>query len=120
MAIAISIDPKKSRIRIHKETLEEIDHPHYIHILVNPGKLRLAIKASGRKTKDSLHVIYNSEKDCEFYSSELVEQLLVLANIANRNCTYRINGFKVSHCDTAVFPIENISLVNSEETHNTN
>ena len=36
--LPLVIDPKKSRLRIHKQTLALLDNPQYIQLLVNPEK----------------------------------------------------------------------------------
>ena len=41
--LSISIDLKKNRIRIHKNTLHAIGSPSYILLLVNPVENSLAI-----------------------------------------------------------------------------
>ena len=41
----ICIDFKKSRFRIHKNTLRMLGNPDYIQLLVNPYKNMLAIRA---------------------------------------------------------------------------
>ena len=47
----ICIDFKKSRFRIHKNTLRMLGNPDYIQLLVNPHENILAIKRSIREDR---------------------------------------------------------------------
>lgn len=92
MTAVISLDMKKKRIRIHKSTLESLNRPENIVILINPDTYKIAICPTLPDVKDSLKVSYDSNTDCEYYSKELMVQLSRLKTSINRSYTYRIRG----------------------------
>lgn len=91
----LSIDLRKNRIRIHKQTLHMMGDPEYIQLLVNPETQIIAIKKSIREdflahkvSKEQL-----ASKNCyELYSKILVMQLCKVNTDWDRNETYRIYG----------------------------
>jgi hypothetical protein len=105
MTAVISLDMKKKRIRIHKSTLELLDNPTNIVILINPDKYKIMIRPVLPDVKDSLKVIYKTNADCEFYSKELMDQLSKLGSCINLSYTYRITGKAVPGKGIALFDI---------------
>ncbi len=107
MTAAISLDMKKKRIRIHKSTLELLNRPDNIMILVNPEVYMIAICPALSGKKDSLKVIYNNNIDCEYYSKNLMEQLSWLKSGIKHSYTYRIAGGLSDDGKIVVFDINN-------------
>ncbi len=101
----ITLDMKKNRIRIHKATLELLKRPRNIHILINPAEYKLVIRPTPPDVKDSLKISYKADSDCEFYSTDLMEQLSRLKPQLNNSCTYRIIGEIVEEKRIALFDI---------------
>ena len=128
MTAVISLDMKKKRIRIHKTTLELLNRPENIMILVNPETYMIAICPALPNKKDSLKVIYDNNADCEYYSKELMEQLSWLKSSIKRTYTYRITGElsydrkiavfdinKAVRYDTSDEPKENTGVSNNDD-----
>lgn len=56
IAIHISVDMKKYRIRVHKSTLHQLGDPPYIQLLINPSACVVAVKSVSRaSSKDQTH-----------------------------------------------------------------
>ena len=104
MKAAISLDMKKKRIRIHKSTLDLLNKPENIVIMVNPDKNKIALCSTLPDVKDSLKVFYDNNSDCEYYSKELMEQLSRLKSCIDQSYTYRIYG-KIVNSILAIFDI---------------
>ena len=110
-AIAIiSLDMKKNRIRIHKSTLELLKYPKNIHILINPNEYKLVIRPTPPDIKDSLKINYKTDSDCEFYSTDLMDQLSRLKPQLLYSCTYRIIGEIVEEKRIALFDINKATI----------
>ena len=63
----ISIDLKKSRIRVHKASLHQIGDPHYIHLLVNIEARQVAIRSvDAQKFDSAAHKVKPSAMDSDF------------------------------------------------------
>ncbi len=101
---------KKCRIRIHKATLELLNRPKNIHILINPEEYKLVIRPTPPDIKDSLKISYKADSDCEFYSTELMEQLSKLRPELGTSCTYRIIGELVEEKRIALFDINKAAI----------
>jgi hypothetical protein len=107
----ISIDFKKNRIRIHRNTLRLIGNPEYIQLLVNPYKKIIGIKAScqedklAHKVNDYFVVTGNSY---ELYSRDLLYTLTKVNNDWQNYEIFRLEG-NISHANRlALFSMENI------------
>ena len=70
----ISIDLKKGRIRIHKESLRLIGSPKYIQFLVSVDRSMLAIRGIDTDSSGSaaIRIIPQLQADYEIYSTSLV------------------------------------------------
>ena len=89
---SISLDLKKNRIRIHKQTLHALNDPGYILFLVNPEERVLGIKVCSKDARLANKITYHPGTDCDFYSKELLYQLrMVCPELTDRN-TFRISG----------------------------
>ncbi len=112
--IIISIDLKKSRIRIYKSTLHQLRDPKYIQLLVNPTERIVAIRGDDSRCKESHEVCFSRLKPdyCyELYSKQLVSTLMTLFPGLEKNCTYRFTG-EVREADRlALFPLDTIQRV---------
>jgi hypothetical protein len=112
--LAISIDFKHNRIRIHKATLHAMGSPEYIHFLVNPEQRAFAIARSD-KTDLSAHPLHWSRltggHSFELHSKSLVKSLLGLCESWQNNRTYRICGKIVPKGGAAVFHVAEAIMV---------
>ena len=88
----LALDLKKKRIRIHKQTLHQLNDPEYIQILVNPDKKIIAIRACEKNALQAHKISYVASKDCELYSKGLLAQLAVVSPELTEGNTYRLNG----------------------------
>ena len=86
----ISLDMKKRRLRIHKQTLKMMNNPECIYIWVNPEQKVIAICACENNSKDALKV--PTGRNCEIFSTSLFEELMNLNVGFQENSTYRLTG----------------------------
>ena len=105
MTAMISLDMKKKRIRIHRSTLELLNNPSNIHILINPQPNKIALCPARPDTKDSIKLQYGTDIDCELYSTELMEQLSYLSPKIDFASTYRIIGEVIPDKGIALFDL---------------
>lgn len=116
--VSLSIDMKKSRLRIHKTTLNQLGKVGYIQLLVNPNDKILAVRGSEQRHKDShslCRVQLNPENCFELYSKSLMERIMSLLPDLDTNCTYRIPGEAHSGDNIAFFPLRNMQKVEGDE-----
>lgn len=97
--IAISLDWKKSRIRIYKETLYQIGKPDNICLMVNPESMTIAIQA----TPYSIGITHKLDwkmlqgaRSVELYSRAFLSRLFNMKLDWDMEHSYRIYG-KVNH-----------------------
>jgi len=112
---AISIDFKKSRIRIHKSTLHAIGDPEYILLLINPEERSIAIQRSSRSDLRAYHIIpafLKGMKSCELSSLILIEGLFQIYDGWQNNQTYRIYGEAIHNEGIVKFHIDKAIPVN--------
>lgn len=108
----LSIDLKKNRIRIHKQTLHLLGDPEYIQLLVNPDARLIAIRRSIRKDYLAHRVRLTNSICYELYSRELIQTLQQVNAGLETNKGYRIYGkYNPKEC-VAHFAMDNIVLFN--------
>jgi len=112
--LALSIDFKHHRIRIHKATLHAIGKPEYIQFLIDPGQRAFAITRSD-KTDLLAHPLHwarlTGGPSFELHSKSLVNSLLGLCESWQGDRTYRICGEITPNEDTAVFHVANAIML---------
>jgi len=113
---AISIDFKKNRIRIHKESLRMIGNPSYIQLLVNVERAQIAIRGIDKKSCDAHKVNMaqiQSDFSYEIYSQSFTMKLRDAFTQFGQTCTYRLAGLVFPQARVAVFDVESIQRVES-------
>ncbi len=105
MMPSITLDMKKSRIRIHKHTLNLMNDPRYVIILINPEHKTIGLRRS-HKVPQAHRIISSPNKDCELYSKELFLKLSTLSPHLHSGGSYRIEGKMISEA-LAVFDLSN-------------
>lgn len=108
--LPLVIDPKKCRIRIHKQTLALLDNPKYIQLLIHPEKkiILLCPKSTYTPACERIRWEQISEKNCcEIYSTSFVEKLMLLCNNWDENISYRLTG--------TLLPSQNVILYHMED-----
>lgn len=116
--VSVSIDMKKSRIRIHKTTLNLLGEVGFIQLLMNPAGKVLAVRGSETRHKDSHSLVrarLNPECCFELYSKSLIETIMSLLPELDRDCTYRIPGEAHPGDNIAFFPLRLMQKVEGNE-----
>jgi len=114
----LSIDIKKNRIRVHKESLHLIGDPKYIQILVNIKSRLIAIRAveSDQTDLQSYRIDQNrmeSEFSFEIYSSPFIQKLCNEFKCFKKGKCYRLTGTAVGFEKTVVFNIDSLQEIDS-------
>ena len=109
---AISVDLKKHRIRIHKNTLRSIGNPDYVLLLVNPEDRTLAILRSNRFDPRAHHIIMTTRTAIELYSRSLTKSLRDICSTWQDNQSYRMYGKTILVEGVAQFHMDDSILVN--------
>ena len=93
--LAMSIDFKHHRMRIHKKTLHAMGNPEYVQVLVAPEERALAIMPCGRSNPRSHRLHWErlaNGQSFELHSKSLVRNLFELRGDWQGGHTYRIRG----------------------------
>ena len=114
----ISIDLKKYRIRIHKESLHLIGDPKYIQILVNINSRMVAIRAveSGKVDLQTFKVdqnCINSDFSYEIYSRHFITRLCNEFDCFKKSECYRLTGTAIESERMAVFTIDSLQKIDN-------
>ena len=109
----ITIDIKKSRIRIFRTTIHAIGDPKKIQLLVNPTTRSVAIKAVERELSgDQAHTLHPDIRDgYEIYSRAFVNKLCEVAGGLDKNYSYRMKGKIISSEKLVVFSMDSIARI---------
>ncbi|MPN32987.1 hypothetical protein SDC9_180470 [bioreactor metagenome] len=114
---AIMFDFKKSRIRIHKNTLHALDNPAYVLLLINPIDRLIAVKANDGTDARAHRVGMRASKNKSFeiYSMALLDKLRLCSEWDEKQ-SYRILGNRIEEQDLVQFKInESFQYVNDRD-----
>lgn len=112
----ISIDLKKFRIRVHKESLHLIGDPKYIQFLVNINNRLVAIRAVEKEQVDlQTHRVDQTRMESDFsfeiYSRPFIERLCKEFDCFKEGNTYRLTGTAIQSERIAVFPLDSLQKI---------
>lgn len=114
----MSIDTKKSRIRIHKAMLHQLDDPQYIQLLVDPAGMAVAVRCVDTPLfGDAVHTISRerlcSVFSCEIYSRFFVSKLSALVPAMGEGHLYHMSGKVIPSQRMAVFDLNTLKTAES-------
>lgn len=112
----ISIDLKKFRIRVHKESLHLIGDPKYIQFLVNIDSRLVAIRAVEKEQVDlQTHKVDQTRMESDFsfeiYSRPFIERLCKEFDYLGEGNSYRLTGTAIQSERIAVFPLDSLQKI---------
>lgn len=112
----ISIDLKKFRIRVHKESLHLIGDPEYIQFLVNIKSRLVAIRAVEKEQVDlQTHRVDQTRMESDFsfeiYSRPFIARLCKEFDCFNEGNSYRLTGTAIPPERIAVFAIDSLQKI---------
>ncbi|HAN20644.1 MAG: hypothetical protein A2Y15_06470 [Clostridiales bacterium GWF2_36_10] len=112
----ISIDLKKFRIRVHKESLHLIGDPKYIQFLVNMNSRLVAIRAVEKEQVDlQTHRVDQTRMESDFsfeiYSRPFIERLRKEFDCLGEGNSYRLTGAAIQSERIAVFSLDSLQKI---------
>lgn len=110
----MSVDLKKYRIRIHKNTLHSIGDPDHVLLLVNPEERTIALLSSNNsdpRAHKLIQVSSSNQKSIDLYSRSLVKNLRNLCSYWQDNQSYRLYGEIISNKGVAQFHMDQSVLL---------
>lgn len=115
----LSIDLKKSRMRVHKAMLHQLGDPQYIQLLVNPDNRAIAILAVDKPhTKDPVHKVtekkLHSDFSYEIYSSSFLLGIRSLEPRLDELTCFRLSGEVFPERRMAVFSLKTLRRVDAQ------
>lgn len=121
--LAISVDLKKYRLRIHKKTLHILGMPSYVQLLINPVEMIIAICGAEEKTPEA-HKVHlsqlNADNSFELYSKSFVNQLKAIVPNLDPGHSYRFYGKKVTNKNAVIFQMTSIEKITRNEVNTVN
>ena len=114
--VNMTIDIKKHRIRIHKDTVHGLGDPAAIQLLVDTRNLVFAICAANAQTpREHTHMLYpgkiGTDASYDIYSRGFVEAFCDLVDGLDHNCSYRMTGRLINKKRAAVFSLSTLHKV---------
>lgn len=111
---SICIDLKKGRVRIHKDTLYLLGCPQYIELLVNPKNKGFIVRSAdnGKNSHPVRLKKCGRDKKCyELYSRNFIREINRVADLMEKENSYRITGNLNTDRTAAFFCLDNASLI---------
>jgi len=118
LTAALSIDTKRSRIRIHRATLHQLDDPQYIQLLVDPAGMAVAVRRVDTPVfGDAVHTAgwerHGSVFSCEIYSRFFIDKLSALVPDMEEGNLYHMRGEVIPSRRAAVFDLKTLKRMES-------
>ena len=81
----LTVDIKRSRIRIHKKTYHLLDSPAYCRFLINPEKKAIVVELCDASTPGAVKLpkLASDHSSVEVHSKSLISELVVCAGYEN-------------------------------------
>ena len=114
--IQCTVDLKKNRIRIHKETLRQMGNPRYVQFLVNEEKQLFAIHHTDTPFCGSAHKVgsVSSDSCVEIYSEPLAKTLAASFDSLYMGNSYHLSGWGHPEDGVAVFSVATAQIIEQE------
>ena len=94
--VLLTLDPARTRIRIHKKTLRLLGSPAYIQFLVNPEELYIAVLGSDKPisggTANKVKLTESPQQAVEFYSTILIKNFSEMVGGFDLRFNYQLSG----------------------------
>ena len=118
--LRLSIDLKKNRIRIHKQTLRFLEDPPYIQLLFSPRRQAIVVLRRDRKVPNGqeIPVVFDKPDPSgtfDIYSKELIHRIRGQFPGLDRAGLYRLSGFGIPEDGGVLFPLSTLSR--AEDAH---
>lgn len=118
LTATMSIDTRRSRIRIHKAMLHQLGDPQYIQFLVDPNGMAVAVRrVDAPLFGDAVHEVSRgrlcSDLSYEIYSRFFVAKLSLLAPVMGEGRLYHMKGEVIPSQRIAVFDLNTLETVES-------
>ena len=115
----LTIDLKKKRLRLYKQSLKAIGNPEYVQFLVDPVTHKLVIRSSDEKDWCAQRIYWTILNDkgqcCEFYSKDLLEMMRLHFFPSDKLRSYRVSGATANRKSLIVFDLNESVPIADEE-----
>lgn len=106
--LSISIDLKKNRIRIHKNTLHQLGDPNRVQLLFNPNRKAFLISCPSRSISESQdEKVYfdkpGTDGSYQLYSCELMKRIRAVCPELADHALYYVCGKYLPTMNAAIF-----------------
>ena len=118
--ITMSIDLKKNRLRVHRQTLKLLGSPEFVQLLISPAKSAIIIQARNERDTGGQEIPVVFDKPIpggsfEIYSKELISRIRKHFPGLDREGLYRLTGSHMAGDECICFPLS--TLRRAEEAH---
>ena len=116
--VSISVDLKKHRLRIHRNTLNALYIPKFVQLMINPTDMVIAIIGTEKALPESHKVNLSqlgADNSYELYSKTLMNELRALVPNLDSGNSYRFYGRKISGENIVLFPMTSIQSIDKSE-----
>ena len=118
--ITMSIDMKKYRLRIHKQTLKALGYPNFVQLLISPKSRVIVILKCEKETpgKQEIPVSFdkpNSSGTFDIYCKELITRIQNEFGGLEHPGLCHLEGFPVPEKSGVCFPLK--TLIRAEDLH---
>lgn len=113
----LTVDIKKQRLRINRNTFRQMNNPIYFRLLVNPDAKGLVIEACNEADVGSYHVSKLSANNgsAELYSRELIKEIMICAGFTGLT-PIRLYGHPIKEQCAIFFRLESNNSAMSAES----
>ena len=114
--IRLSIDLKKYRIRIHKQTLHFLNDPPYVQLLFSSRRQAIVVLPIYKKVPNGQEIPVVFDKPdasgtFDIYSKELIQRIRNEFSGLDQSGLYRLLGFVIPDDGGVCFPLSTLTRV---------
>ena len=88
-----------------------LKNPNYVYLLINPKNYEIALCACSGADRDAIRVKRGTDRDCEIYSTELMDKIMQIGNILDCHGSYRLFGQQKEDVRMVVFKMNDAVII---------
>lgn len=114
--ITMSIDLKKNRLRVHKQTLKVLGFPFFVQLLFSPRRNAIVILRCEKQTPSGQEIPVQFDKPdssgtFDIYCKELITRIRMEFSGLSQRGLYHLSGFPLAEENGVCFPLRTLHRV---------
>ena len=91
--------------------MEILRNPKYVYLLINPNDSGIALCACSKADRDAIRLKQGGDRECEIYSSELMDEIMQIGKRLDCNSSYKLLGQQKDNRRMVIFKMDDAIII---------